>query len=202
MDRGDWWATVHGVTKSRTQLSMQHFRMDNYWNQTFCYSWNWIFLGFPEISKLCDGWCWVRLWPEAPWHKQCWPNALPCLLRSSGDLKTDSEFTWEVTKSSECSFKGMLPQVLCVALTLSTKALSVPNKHLLLYPCFSIGVTAFQSISLAHLGSPLPLEAECGVQHLFSSHISHLKWPLMLPSGNTDRFWSMLIHVPWDRWWR
>ena len=21
MDRGDWWATVHGVTKSRTQLS-------------------------------------------------------------------------------------------------------------------------------------------------------------------------------------
>ena len=23
MDRGAWWATVHGVVKSRTQLSMQ-----------------------------------------------------------------------------------------------------------------------------------------------------------------------------------
>ena len=25
MDRGDWWSTVHGVTKSRTPLSAQHF---------------------------------------------------------------------------------------------------------------------------------------------------------------------------------
>ena len=24
MDRGDWWATVHEVTKSRTLLSFQH----------------------------------------------------------------------------------------------------------------------------------------------------------------------------------
>ena len=134
MNRGDWWATVHGVTKSWTQLSMQHFRMGNYWNQTFCYSWNWIFLGFLEISKLCGGWCWARLWPEAPWHKQCWPNTLPCLPRSSGDLKTDSEFTWEVTESCECSFKGVLPQVLCAALTLSTKVLSAPNQHLHFIP--------------------------------------------------------------------
>ena len=26
MGRGDWWATVHGVTKSRTQLSESHFQ--------------------------------------------------------------------------------------------------------------------------------------------------------------------------------
>ena len=26
MDRGDWWATVHGVAKSRTQLSDFTFR--------------------------------------------------------------------------------------------------------------------------------------------------------------------------------
>ena len=25
MDRGAWWATVHGVTKSRTQLSDKYF---------------------------------------------------------------------------------------------------------------------------------------------------------------------------------
>ena len=25
MDRGAWWATVHGVTKSRTQLSSEHY---------------------------------------------------------------------------------------------------------------------------------------------------------------------------------
>ena len=25
MDRGVWWVTVHGVTKSQTQLSDQHF---------------------------------------------------------------------------------------------------------------------------------------------------------------------------------
>ena len=25
MDRGAWWAKVHGVTKSQTQLSNQHF---------------------------------------------------------------------------------------------------------------------------------------------------------------------------------
>ena len=25
MDRGSWWATVHGVTKSQTQLSDFHF---------------------------------------------------------------------------------------------------------------------------------------------------------------------------------
>ena len=76
----------------------------------------------------------ARLWPEAPWHKQCWPNTLPCLPRSSGDLKTDSEFTWEVTESCECSFKGVLPQVLCAALTLSTKVLSAPNQHLHFIP--------------------------------------------------------------------
>ena len=26
MDRGAWWATVHGVTESWTQLSDEHFR--------------------------------------------------------------------------------------------------------------------------------------------------------------------------------
>ena len=26
MDRGTWWATVHGVTKSRTQLSTQEIK--------------------------------------------------------------------------------------------------------------------------------------------------------------------------------
>ena len=26
MDRGAWWATVHGVTKSQTRLSNSHFR--------------------------------------------------------------------------------------------------------------------------------------------------------------------------------
>ena len=25
MDRGDWWATAHGVAKSQTQLSHKHF---------------------------------------------------------------------------------------------------------------------------------------------------------------------------------
>ena len=24
MDKGEWWATVHGVTKNQTQLSVQH----------------------------------------------------------------------------------------------------------------------------------------------------------------------------------
>ena len=29
MDRGAWWATVHGVTKSRTRLSdLAHFHLD------------------------------------------------------------------------------------------------------------------------------------------------------------------------------
>ena len=26
MDRGAWWATIYGITKSRTQLSDQHTR--------------------------------------------------------------------------------------------------------------------------------------------------------------------------------
>ena len=26
MDRGDWWATIHGVTKNWTQLSNKHLR--------------------------------------------------------------------------------------------------------------------------------------------------------------------------------
>ena len=30
MDRGAWQATVHGVAKSQTQLSDQHFHYDNY----------------------------------------------------------------------------------------------------------------------------------------------------------------------------
>ena len=29
MDRGAWWATVHGVTKSRTRLNDQHFQHYN-----------------------------------------------------------------------------------------------------------------------------------------------------------------------------
>ena len=29
MDRGAWWATVHGVAKSQTQLSNQHFHFQN-----------------------------------------------------------------------------------------------------------------------------------------------------------------------------
>ena len=37
MDRGAWWAAVHGVTKSRTQLNAYrfHFRMD-YITLLFC----------------------------------------------------------------------------------------------------------------------------------------------------------------------
>ena len=27
MDRGAWWATVHGVAKSQTQLSDSHFHL-------------------------------------------------------------------------------------------------------------------------------------------------------------------------------
>ena len=30
MDRGVWWATIHGVRKSRTQLSNQHFHFHRY----------------------------------------------------------------------------------------------------------------------------------------------------------------------------
>ena len=29
MDRGAWWAKVHGVTKSQTQLSNQHFHFSS-----------------------------------------------------------------------------------------------------------------------------------------------------------------------------
>ena len=28
MDRGDWWAPVHGVPKSQTQLSTEHLLID------------------------------------------------------------------------------------------------------------------------------------------------------------------------------
>ena len=28
MDRGAWWATVHGVAKSQTRLSDSHFLME------------------------------------------------------------------------------------------------------------------------------------------------------------------------------
>ena len=36
MDRGDWWATVHGVTKSQTQLS-EHAHTHGYkpWSQVY-----------------------------------------------------------------------------------------------------------------------------------------------------------------------
>ena len=30
MERGAWWATVHGVTKTQTQLSNEHFYCHNY----------------------------------------------------------------------------------------------------------------------------------------------------------------------------
>ena len=37
MDRGAWWATVHGVTSSLMQLSMHHARykdlLDSIWNR-------------------------------------------------------------------------------------------------------------------------------------------------------------------------
>ena len=29
MDRGAWWATVHGVAKSQTQLSSHHYRTND-----------------------------------------------------------------------------------------------------------------------------------------------------------------------------
>ena len=48
MDRGAWWATVHGVTKSRIQLSDKHFDFSSHLIQwqghiicVWTYEWKW-----------------------------------------------------------------------------------------------------------------------------------------------------------------
>ena len=59
MDRGDWWATVHGVTKSQTWLS----------------DFTWTFLALPffgigmktDLFQSC-GHCWVF---QICWHTEC-----------------------------------------------------------------------------------------------------------------------------------
>ena len=52
MDRGAWWATVHGVTKSQTRLSdqAQHLRMKGLSNPAF-----WFYLLFSTLLHMRHG---------------------------------------------------------------------------------------------------------------------------------------------------
>ena len=37
MDRGDWWAMVHGIAKSQTRLSDQHILYSRVWGKIPCH---------------------------------------------------------------------------------------------------------------------------------------------------------------------
>ena len=63
MDRGAWQATVHGVTKSRTRLSNQHFLRVWQWPNRSLPSWNWHSRGGDRQStELRSKGCRVRPW--------------------------------------------------------------------------------------------------------------------------------------------
>ena len=61
MDRGTWWATVHGVTKSQTQLSNSHFPVV----MCGCESWT-IKKAKHQRIDVFKLWCWRRLL-RVPW---------------------------------------------------------------------------------------------------------------------------------------
>ena len=65
MDRGAWWAMIHGVTKSQTQLSDEHFH----------------FQGFPWWVSGKESACQCRRHGFDPWSRKI-PHALeqlsPC----------------------------------------------------------------------------------------------------------------------------
>ena len=55
MDRGAWWATVHGVTKSRPRLSAQHFHLGRLGHLPFCATINTTLLCTHPLEKVnCD----------------------------------------------------------------------------------------------------------------------------------------------------
>ena len=57
MDRGDWWATGHGVTKSHTWLSNWYYCLKNLnlsSNQlSFCFSYRKLFLSSLSLKSYC-----------------------------------------------------------------------------------------------------------------------------------------------------
>ena len=61
MDRGPWWATVHGVTKSQTQLSNSYFPVV----MCGCESWT-IKKAKHQRIDVFKLWCWRRLL-RVPW---------------------------------------------------------------------------------------------------------------------------------------
>ena len=64
MDRGTWWATVHGVTKSQTQLSNSYFPVV----MCGCESWT-IKKAKHQRTYAFKLWCWRRLL-RVPWTER------------------------------------------------------------------------------------------------------------------------------------
>ena len=62
MDRGTWWATVHGVTKSQTQLSNSYFQVV----MCGCESWT-IKKAKHQRIDVFKLWCWRRQLLRVPW---------------------------------------------------------------------------------------------------------------------------------------
>ena len=66
MDRGDWWAPVHGVAKSRTRLSNYHSLTDIY---------------TIEYYSAIRPWCWERLKAGREGDDRGWDGWMPSLTR-------------------------------------------------------------------------------------------------------------------------